>query len=108
MHDSWILVHTRTTLNVDDRLIEEARRVTGINAKTALIRRGLEELIARESARMLAALGGSSPRVRPIPRRRTKSRSAAGRKKSPACWERASVGWTRTTTLCRSWFRIRY
>jgi putative antitoxin of VapBC-like toxin-antitoxin system len=68
----------RTTLDLDERLLEEARRVTGITAKTALIHRGLEELIARQSARMLAALGGSSPRLRPIPRRRTRSRAAAG------------------------------
>lgn len=48
-------------------MLEEARRVTGINAKTALIRHGLAELIAC----VLAVLGGSSPRLRPIPRRRT-------------------------------------
>ena len=65
----------RTTINLDDELIEEARRVTGITEKTALVHRGLKELIARESARMLAALGGSSPKLRPIPRRRSKTRS---------------------------------
>jgi hypothetical protein len=52
-------------------MLEEARRVTGISAKTALIRHGLAELIACESACVLAVLGGSSPRLRPIPRRRT-------------------------------------
>lgn len=63
----------RTTLNLNDALLDEARRVTGIGEKTALIHRGLEELIARESARALAALGGASPRLRPIPRRRPRS-----------------------------------
>ena len=61
----------RTTLNLDDSLVDEARRITGIREKTALVHRGLEELIARESARALAALGGSAPKLRPIPRRRT-------------------------------------
>ena len=61
----------RTTLNIDDALIEEARRLTGIEERTALIHEGLRVLIARESARRLAALGGSEPRVRPIPRRRS-------------------------------------
>lgn len=60
----------RTTLNIDDALIEEARRLTGIEERTALIHEGLRVLIARESARRLAALGGTEPRLRPIPRRR--------------------------------------
>ena len=59
----------RTTLNLDDALVDEARRITGIQEKTALVHRGLEELIARESARALALLGGTSPKLRPIPRR---------------------------------------
>ncbi len=64
-------MHMRTTLNLDDRLVEEARGITGIQEKTALLHRGLEELIARESARALAALGGTSPKLRLIPRRRS-------------------------------------
>lgn len=62
----------KTTMNLDDELLEEARRLTGIREKTALVHRGLEELIARESARALVALGGSMPKLRPIPRRREK------------------------------------
>jgi Arc/MetJ family transcription regulator len=62
----------RTTLNLSDELVEHARRVTGIQEKTALVHRGLEELIARESARALARLGGSSPKVAAVPRRRTR------------------------------------
>jgi Arc/MetJ family transcription regulator len=64
----------RTTLNLDDGLIGEARRLTGLREKTELVHRGLRELIARESARMLAALGGASPRMRAIPRRRSRAR----------------------------------
>jgi Arc/MetJ family transcription regulator len=65
----------RTTLNLDDGLIEKARRLTGIREKTELVHRGLRELVARESARMLAALGGASPRLRSIPRRRARARA---------------------------------
>lgn len=60
----------RTTLNIDDDLVNEAGRLTGIREKTALVRAGLEALIGRESARRLAALGGSEPQLTAIPRRR--------------------------------------
>ena len=59
----------RTTLNLDDGLVARARRLSGIEEKTALVHAGLEALIARESARRLAALGGSQPGLR-APRRR--------------------------------------
>jgi len=62
----------RTTLDLDEELIEEARELTGIREKTALIHAGLKSLLAREAARRLAALGGSQPGMRPIPRRRPK------------------------------------
>jgi hypothetical protein len=60
----------RTTLNIDDDLLERARDLSGVQEKTALIREGLEALIERESARRLARLGGSEPQLEPIPRRR--------------------------------------
>lgn len=60
----------RTTLNIDDELLERARRLTGISEKTALVHAGLEALIARESARRLAELGGSERALRSVPRRR--------------------------------------
>jgi Arc/MetJ family transcription regulator len=60
----------RTTLNIDDELLESARRLSGIAEKTALVRAGLEALIQRESARRLASLGGSERRLRSAPRRR--------------------------------------
>lgn len=60
----------RTTLILDDRLVAEAQRLTGIKQKTRLIHAGLEALIARASARRLIALGGTEPDLRPIPRRR--------------------------------------
>ncbi len=61
----------RTTLNIDDQLLAEAQRITGMAEKTALVREGLKALIERESARRLARLGGSEPKIQPIPRRRT-------------------------------------
>ena len=63
-------MHTRTTLNLDNDLIERAMELTGIRKKTALVHAGLEALLARESARRLAALGGAAPGMRPIRRRR--------------------------------------
>lgn len=64
----------RTTLNIDDTLVERARELTGIEEKTALIHAGLEALIARAGARRLAALGGSEPALRTAPRRRAAPR----------------------------------
>jgi len=63
-------MHMRTTLILDDALVDKARALTGIREKTALVRAGMEALIARESARRLAALGGTEPGLRRIPRRR--------------------------------------
>jgi len=57
-------------LNIDDDLVRDASRLTGVKEKTALVRMGLEALIARESGRRLARLGGSEPEARPIRRRR--------------------------------------
>lgn len=65
-------MHMRTTLNLDEELIDEARRVTGIKEKTALIRAGLQALIAGEVAKRLAALGGTMPNFMAGPRRRPK------------------------------------
>lgn len=60
----------RTTLSLDDDLLEKAQALTGMSEKSALVREALKALIARESARRLARLGGSEPQLRPIPRRR--------------------------------------
>jgi len=60
----------RTTLNIEDTLIDKASKLTGIKEKTSLVRLGLEALIARESARRLAKLGGTEKNLIKIPRRR--------------------------------------
>jgi Arc/MetJ family transcription regulator len=71
MHVACILMHMRTTLLLDDKLIEEAREVTGVKEKTALLHAGLRALIAKEAARRLGRLGGSEPQANPVPRRRS-------------------------------------
>jgi Arc/MetJ family transcription regulator len=60
----------RTTLALDDDLLERAMALTGIGEKTALVREALKALVERESARRLALLGGSEPDLKDIPRRR--------------------------------------
>lgn len=60
----------RTTLNIEDNLIEKATKITGIKEKTALVKLGLEALIARESARRLAKLGGTQKQLQAVPRRK--------------------------------------
>lgn len=60
----------RTTVNIEDELLAQAQRLTGIREKAALLREGLVALVERESARRLAALGGTEQALRDIPRRR--------------------------------------
>ena len=63
-------VFMRTTLNIEEELIHKAEEMTGIHEKTHLVKLGLEALIARESSKRLAKLGGSDRKLRRIPRRR--------------------------------------
>lgn len=60
----------RTTLALDDDLVRTAQEFTGVSEKTALVREALKSLIERESSRRLAALGGTMPKLKNIPRRR--------------------------------------
>ena len=61
----------RTTLNIQESLIDKASKLTGIKEKTTLVKLGLEALIARESSKRLAKLGGTQKNLKIIPRRRT-------------------------------------
>jgi hypothetical protein len=61
----------RTTLNIENKLLDKASELTGIKEKTSLVRLGLEALIARESSKRLAELGGTEKKLKMIPRRRT-------------------------------------
>jgi Arc/MetJ family transcription regulator len=60
----------RTTLNIDDDILEKARRLTGIREKTSLVRMALEALISARSQRRLADLGATEKSLRPVSRRR--------------------------------------
>ena len=61
----------KTTLNLKDQLINKATELTGIKEKTTIVNLGLEALIARESSKRLAQLGGTEKKLKTIPRRRT-------------------------------------
>lgn len=58
----------RTTVTIDDELLARAAELTGVTERTSLLREGLETLIRVESAKRLAALGGSDAAAR-APRR---------------------------------------
>jgi Arc/MetJ family transcription regulator len=72
MHISYIYMHMRTTINIDKELLDKASALTKIEEKTSLVRMGLEALIALESSRRLARLGGTEKDLRSIPRRRSR------------------------------------
>lgn len=61
----------RTTITIDDQLLEDARRLSGIEERAALIRAALAALIERESARRLVALAGTEKQLKPVPRGRS-------------------------------------
>jgi Arc/MetJ family transcription regulator len=67
----------RTTINLDEDLLDQARRLTGVSEHGALIREGLKALIEREGARRLARLGGSEPKLQRTPRRRRRLKTAS-------------------------------
>lgn len=60
----------RTTINLDDELLAQAQKLSGLNERTALLREALLALVQRESAQRLARLGGAEAQLDPIPRRR--------------------------------------
>ena len=64
----------RTTVTIDDALLEKAAQLTGVTENVALLRQGLETLIRVESGRRLAALGGTDKRAAAAPRRRNAAR----------------------------------
>lgn len=70
-------MHMRTTVIIDEDLLTQAKELTGISEKTAVLHEGLRALIARESARRLTALFGTMPDAAAPPRRRGVRRAAA-------------------------------
>ena len=71
MYGCCILMHMRTTLNIEDSILRQAAKLTGVKEKTSLVRLGLEALISRESARRLAELGGTEKALRSVRRQRS-------------------------------------
>lgn len=65
----------RTTVTIDDDLLEQARALTGSTESSVLMRLALETLVQVETSKRLAALGGSDEHAEAPTRRR----SAAGR-----------------------------
>ncbi len=61
----------RTTITLDDDLLEKAEEYTGLSEKTAIVRVALRALIEREASRRLARMGGTSPNLQSVPRRRS-------------------------------------
>jgi hypothetical protein len=59
----------RTTLNLDEAILKKASDLSGISEKTQLLHEGLKALIAKQSALRLSRLGGTSPKLKNIPRR---------------------------------------
>ena len=77
-YKSTILMHMRTTLILDDELLAKAARLSGINGKTAVVHAGLHALVAQESAKRLAALGGTQKELSTVKRRRPARPSKSG------------------------------
>jgi len=76
MYVQFIHTYTymKTTLNIDDQILDKASKLTGIREKTSLVRLGLQALIAAESSKRLARLAGTEKNLRSIPRRRSRSK----------------------------------
>lgn len=64
-------IDMRSTINLDDTLLERARSLTGTKETAALVRQALETLVRVESGRRLIALGGTMPEAEASPRRRS-------------------------------------
>lgn len=62
----------RTTIALDDELVAQAQEYTGLKEKSTLVHEALKALIARESSRRLALLGGSQSKLEVASRRRSK------------------------------------
>jgi Arc/MetJ family transcription regulator len=60
----------RTTVTIDDKLLADAKELSGIQETSALVKQALRQLVHREASRQLAAMGGSAPDLTAPPRRR--------------------------------------
>jgi len=69
----------RTTLNIPDEALKRAAELTGVTEKTALVKMGLDALIARESCRRLAELGATEKGLNVVRRRRPAHTTQSGK-----------------------------
>jgi len=60
----------RTTVTLDDEVLESLRESTGIRETSALVRQAMIEMRQRIAAQRLIALGGTMPNLKAPPRRR--------------------------------------
>ena len=60
----------RTTITLDDEVLESLRESTGIRETSALVRQAMIEMRQRIAAQRLIALGGTMPNLKAPPRRR--------------------------------------
>lgn len=60
----------RTTVTIDDELLERARDASRDSSVSELVNEALRLLVARDAQRRLALLAGTAPDLEDIPRRR--------------------------------------
>lgn len=63
-------MNKRTTVTIDERLLDQARAVLGVTEVSAVVNAGLQEIVRADAARRLIALGGTMPGAEAAPRRR--------------------------------------
>lgn len=63
----------RSTINLDDALMDRAKSLTGTKETAALVRQALETLVRVESGKRLIALGGTMQDAEAPPRRRSEA-----------------------------------
>ena len=60
----------RTTVTIDEELLDQARTILGLTEVSAVVNAGLQEIVRADAARRLIALGGALPQAQAVPRRR--------------------------------------
>ena len=72
MYQYIYIVYMKTTINIDDSLIDEAMKAYGIKTKKGIIEMALKELLKRKKIRKLAESFGSQKDIKAPPRRKMK------------------------------------
>ena len=60
----------KKTLNIDDKLLKEAKSACGVATDTETVRLGLEALVRHAAYQRLRAFRGTEPDAQDVPRRR--------------------------------------